>query len=202
MIDLAALFSIGVVVMSTQMTLGWPIGIGALGIAGATMVLVRVGPALADRVPDVVPSAMSRPLSQFLASLAGIRLSVATLVFGLSAVAWIGDAVLFWSCARAVGVDLAPTNAMVIAIGAALGTALPAASGYVGTYELGVVTLASLVGIGSETALAVALLAHVLAIVPMTLLGLAYTVRTGVRWGLSDASPAWRATREAQADPS
>ena len=202
MIDLAALFSVGIVVMGTQLMLGWPIVVGALGVAVATVVLVGVGPALAGRFPARVPEPVRRPLSQFLASLAGVRLSVAVIAFGLSVVAWLGDAVLFWSCARAVGVDLAPAGAMLIAIGAALGTALPAASGYIGTYELGVVALAALVGIGSETALAVALLAHFLAIVPMALVGLAYTVRTGVRWGLSDTSRAWWTGREAQVGPS
>jgi uncharacterized membrane protein YbhN (UPF0104 family) len=200
MIDLAALFSIGIVVMGTQLTLGWPIVVGAIGSAVATIAVIVLGPGLADRVPRALPAGIRAPLAQPLASLAGVRLPVATAAYGLSVVAWFGDAILFWSCARAVGLDLAPADAMVIAIGAALGTALPAASGYVGTYELGVVALASLVGIGSESALAVALLAHFLAIVPMAMVGLAYTVRTGVRWGLSDAAPRWRLGGDPQVD--
>ena len=202
MIDLAALFTIGIVVVGTQLTLGWPIVIGALGFIAMTLVLVRIGPTLSNRVPRAVPDGVRRAIIQFLTSLAGIRPSTGAMAFGISVLAWSGDAVLFWSCARAVGVDLGPADAMAIAIGAALGTALPAASGYIGTYELGVVALASIVGVGSETALAIAVLAHFLAIVPMALVGLAYTVRTGVRWGLPGASPAWQLGREIPVDPS
>jgi hypothetical protein len=54
--------------------------------------------------------------------------------------------------------------AVAIGLGGALGTALPAAPGYLATYELGAVTLGSLAGVPRETVLPVAILTHVLGV--------------------------------------
>ena len=64
-----------------------------------------------------------------------------------------------------------PATAILISAGGALGAALPAAAAAFGTYELGAVTVAGLVGIPADEALQVALLSHVLGVVTILAMG-------------------------------
>ncbi len=129
---------------------------------------------------------------EFLKGIAGVGPRPLLAAYALSVTAWLGDAVLVCACSMALGVNLAPPAAIAIAVGAALGTALPAAGGYLGTYELGAVAMGSLVGTPPETILAIAVLAHVFAVVPVALLGTVAVVRMGVRF---DATAIGRPSR-------
>jgi hypothetical protein len=73
---------------------------------------------------------------------------------------WSFTVLAFASAAQAVGVEPTIGQAALLAAGTNLATAIPAAPGYVGTFELAAVTIARSVGIAAEPALAFAVLVH------------------------------------------
>ena len=82
----------------------------------------------------------------------------------VSAVCWILDATTFWLVAQSIGVPLSPAAALLVAAVTVLGTALPSAPGYVGTFELAAATTAQAFGVAAAPALALAVLAHAVAV--------------------------------------
>ncbi len=178
-LDLGALLAIGVATAGAQ-NIGW----NAFALAAALLVglgvAIWLAPVLAGFVSRVGPRAVRAPIADFLRGLAGIGPRVAGIVLALSAIAWLGDIALMWASGRALGIELSAEAAIAIAVGAALGTAIPAASGYIGTYEIGAVAIGSLAGTPPETVLAIAVVAHVLAVVPVALLGAAVVAGTGL----------------------
>jgi uncharacterized membrane protein YbhN (UPF0104 family) len=86
----------------------------------------------------------------------------------LTLAAWVLDATVFWVAARSLGLELAPLGAMLVSAVAVLSTAVPTAPGYVGTYELAAVAAAGVAGITGESALALAVLVHVITLVPLS----------------------------------
>jgi uncharacterized protein (TIRG00374 family) len=181
-VDLVALLSLGIVSTGTVSAVGWPAVGATVALVAGLGSLVYLAPALSRRVPGRLPGRLREAAVHFLVGVAGVRARTSLAAFALSALAWLGDVLLVWACARAIGVDLALPAAVAIAVGAALGTALPAASGYLGTYELGAVALGSFAGVPPDTVLAVAVLAHVFAVLPMALVGVAAVARMGVRF--------------------
>lgn len=96
---------------------------------------------------------------------------------------WILDAVTFSLVARSVGVSISPVAALLIAAVTVLGTALPSAPGYIGTFELAAATTAQTLGVPPASALAIAVLAHVLMVVPVALGGALSLVAMDVQLG-------------------
>jgi len=78
----------------------------------------------------------------------------------LSIGSWSFTVLAFAAAAQAVGVEPTIGQAALLAAGTNLATAIPAAPGYVGTFELAAVTIAGSVGIAPEPALAFAVLVH------------------------------------------
>jgi uncharacterized protein (TIRG00374 family) len=78
----------------------------------------------------------------------------------LSVGSWSFTVLAFAAAAQAVGVEPTMGQAALLAAGTNLATAIPAAPGYVGTFELAAVTIAGSVGITGEHALAFVILVH------------------------------------------
>jgi glycosyltransferase 2 family protein len=78
----------------------------------------------------------------------------------LTVLSWSCTVLAFAAAAQAVGVEPTMGQAALLAAGTNLATAIPAAPGYVGTFELAVITIATSVGIDRESALAFGLLVH------------------------------------------
>jgi glycosyltransferase 2 family protein len=102
---------------------------------------------------------------------------------GLSIVAWLLDGITYWSVAQSLGIDLSPAAAMFVAAITVLGTAIPAAPGYIGTFELAASAAARSLGVAPEQALAFALLVHVLTVLPLAIGGALSLVWIGARFG-------------------
>lgn len=94
---------------------------------------------------------------------------------------WFLDAGIYWLAAKALGIGLAPTAALVVSAAAVLSTAIPAAPGFIGTFELAAAAAARAVGVDAESALALALVAHAMAIVPNALAGVVAGLIIAVR---------------------
>jgi uncharacterized protein (TIRG00374 family) len=113
---------------------------------------------------------------------AGRRRAVLTAV-GLSLVAWLLDGTIYWAAGRALGIELLPAGAMLVSAITVLGTAIPSAPGYVGTFELAASSIAAGLGVAPAAALAFAILVHALTLLPLALGGAVALVWMGVHVG-------------------
>jgi glycosyltransferase 2 family protein len=85
-------------------------------------------------------------------------------------VAWGASILTFASAGQAVGIELTIAQAALICTGVALATIIPSGPGYLGTFELTAVGIATSFGFGADEAFAMALLVHA-AILSVTSLG-------------------------------
>ncbi len=113
----------------------------------------------------------------------------------LSIGSWSLTVLAFAAAAQAVGIEPTIGQAALLAAGTNLATAVPAAPGYVGTFELAAVTIATSVGIGREPALAFAVLVHATTLLLTSIGGAAVFVAGSRRHAVPVAEPA-----EAEAD--
>jgi uncharacterized membrane protein YbhN (UPF0104 family) len=97
----------------------------------------------------------------------------AAALLGLSLLAWVAEGGVFAAVAASVGVA-SPVLAPWLSVGAAtLATLLPSAPGYVGTFDWFAALGFTAYGVGRSPAAAVALLAHLVVWLPVTVAGLA-----------------------------
>ena len=80
------------------------------------------------------------------------------------------------AAAASLGINLPVGTAVIIGAAGALATALPAAPGYVGTYDLAAAAVGAGLGLDPATAVALAAVVHVMALVPIALAGAAALV--------------------------
>jgi uncharacterized protein (TIRG00374 family) len=96
---------------------------------------------------------------------------------------WLLMAVSFWLGFRAVGIP-APFSAALLVQGIiAVAVALPAAPGFFGVFEVAALAGLALYGVGTDKAISWALGYHILTFIPITLIGLVYFARLGLRFG-------------------
>ena len=175
---LAALVAVALSIAGSDASLGF----AALAIGVAVVIaLGRRSTVLERLLPARTPARITEGVRAFLRSVASIPPSSAASAAALSAVAWLADATLVLLVAGALGIELPVTAAIAIGLGGALGTALPAAPGYIATYELGAVALGGLAGVPRETILPLAILTH---LVGVTVLAIAGAVALGRAGGL------------------
>jgi glycosyltransferase 2 family protein len=90
----------------------------------------------------------------------------------LSGLIWCLDGVTFMLIARSVGIELSPFDALGVVVLASLAAAIPAAPGYVGTFDAAMLVGLHAAGVEGGDAVAVLLLARFLFFVPVTIAGL------------------------------
>ncbi len=142
--------------VTALLVVGVAAGIAAHRLPGAA----RMGRFL-DRWPQV-RDVLSR-LREGLTVASNLRTMIVAV--GLSIGSWSSTVLAFAAAAQAVGFEPTMGQAALLAAGTNLATAVPAAPGYVGTFELAAVTIAASVGIDGETALAFAVLVHATSLV-------------------------------------
>ena len=98
----------------------------------------------------------------------------------LSVGSWSCSVLAFAAAAQSVGIQPTIGQAALLAAGINLATAIPAAPGYVGTFELAAVTIGGSVGIAAEPALALGLLVHASSLI-LTSIGGTVAFLTGNR---------------------
>jgi uncharacterized protein (TIRG00374 family) len=190
-------------------------GTGVAAIAGGmlttALVVVGVGPlvSLVRRLACHLPGAdRAEPILARLSDFArGVdrpsQSRVILLAVLVSWACWGFDAVTFSLVARSLGVSINLMAALLIAAVTVLGTALPSAPGYVGTFELAAATTAETLGVAAAPALALAVLAHVLMVLPVAVGGAISLVAMDVRLGrlVQDATGAGDAPEPAVTQP-
>jgi hypothetical protein len=132
--------------------------------------------ALAERVPRVLD--LARRLRDGLAVVGRPRAVVAAVAFSL--LAWSASIATFILGAGAVGISLTPVEGALLSSGVALATVVPSAPGYLGTFELTAVGIATQFGIHPDDAFALALLVHALILLVTSVGGGVGALRLGV----------------------
>lgn len=159
----------------------------AAGVAGMVLLLtVGLGPLLwvADRLGLSRRAGVREVIARFVAAAGGRSRSRALVgAAGLSVAAWLLDAGSFWLAATAVGVDIPYAAAMIISGVSVLGTAVPSAPGYVGTFELAAAGTAGALGVPGAEALALAIVVHFVTLVPLALGGAVSLAAMGASFG-------------------
>src|SRR5919108_4818800 len=144
------------------------------------MPLVR----LADRLGLSKRPRIRELIARFAESLGGpSRRPVIMAAVGLSGIAWLLDATSFWLAATSVDSGLDYPAAMLVDGVTVLGTAVPSAPGYVGTFEFAGAGMAGALGGRPAPAFALALLAHVMTLVPLAIGGSISLIAMGARLG-------------------
>lgn len=163
------------------------IAIGAL----AALVAMALYPALVVRVWDVVigrvaPRYAERGrhlLESFMSGLGALRSpSRFARVLAWAFVMWLCNGLAFWLGFIAVGID-APLSAALFLMGViAIGVALPSSPGFFGVFEAAALAGLTLYQVPGDLAVSWALGFHLLSFLPITLIGLYYFGRLGLRF--------------------
>jgi hypothetical protein len=143
-----------------------------LGLAFVSLLIIALGLGIAahrlpgaDRVAAIIARRprlleLARRLRDGLAVAGQPRVIAVALAF--SALAWAASTGTFLAAGQAVGVQLTVAQAALLTSGVALVTIVPSGPGYVGTFELTVVSIADGFGIPKDSAFALGLLVHVM----------------------------------------
>lgn len=182
-VDLSTLAAIAFLAAVVARAPGWIVqamAVAALvGLAGLTLLVSGA----VGFVARAIPSGRLRELVDTFAQSAG-RQPRASLVaaVGLSGVAWLSDATTFFLVGTSLSLDLGFPTALMIGAVTVLGTAIPSAPGYVGTFELAAVAAGTALGLAPDRALALAVLVHAITSVPVAIAGA--TALTGMSLNL------------------
>jgi uncharacterized protein (TIRG00374 family) len=172
------------------------VALGAL----AALVAMAMFPALVLRIWDgvvgrLVPSIAERGrtlLESFISGLGALRSPVRfAQVLGWALVMWLCNGLAFWLGFVAVGIE-APFSASLFLMGViAIGVALPSSPGFFGVFEAAALAGLTLYAVPSDLAVSWALGFHLLSFLPITLIGLYYFLRLGMKFGeLGQSTPA------------
>lgn len=195
-VDTASLAVIVFVAADAVRAPGWIVqaaGAAAL-VAGAVLAALvtvglspfaRVGLRLAARLPAA--DRTLRPATKLADFARGVdrpsRSSAVLVAAVLSVACWALDATTFYLVGRSVGAEISPAMAVLISGVTVLGTAIPSAPGYVGTFDLAAAATGVALGIAGPTALAVGVLAHAVTVLPTAAAGAVSLVAMGARLG-------------------
>jgi uncharacterized protein (TIRG00374 family) len=172
------------------------LAVTAAGGIAIVLVLTTIGVMpfvrLADRLGLSSRPRIRQLIARFAESLGGPSRRPAILAAAaISTTAWLLDATSFWLAATAVNAGLDYPAATLIAGVTVLGTAVPSAPGYVGTFELAGAGMAGALGVPAASAFALALLAHVMTLVPLAIGGAVSVIAIGASLGdVADAAAA------------
>ena len=175
-------------------------GIFAGALLAALVVVQRPDPflALARKVTGLVLP--ERAASKLVGLIEGFLLGLDSLksprrfaaVAFWSLVVWSINALSFWICFKAFGIDVPWTGALVLQGMIGIGVAIPAAPGFFGLFEAASRISLALYGIAATSAVTYAVAYHVGGFIPITLLGL---------WSLSRADLRLRDLRSGKEEP-
>ena len=166
-----AIASLAVVVLSARGVMSSAV---LLGLAFVTLLVIGLGLGIAahrlpgaDRVAAIVARRprlleLGRRLRDGLAVAGRPRTMAVALAF--SALAWTASITTFLAAGQAIGVELTVAQGALLTSGVALVTIIPSGPGYLGTFELTVVGIASGFGIPRDDAFALGLLVHLVSL--------------------------------------
>ncbi len=154
---------------SLATTAAWLVLIAAIGATGLVVVIALVRRAGEGVARDRIRSLLDRVLM----GAAALRSrSTSALVVVLTVAAFAAAVAMFALIADAAGVELSILQCVLAMGGLALSTSIPAAPGSIGTYEFVGLTILTTLGLNPEVSLAIVVLVHLVATLPVALAGL------------------------------
>jgi len=173
---------------SRLVTIASAVFVGALLVflflAARPQILHRIARGLIEALmPDQFRDPLLDLVEGVIAGLESLRSGRDVLiVFGVTVWVWILETMKYWLVSFAFDLQL-PYFGIVLMGGVVnLLTALPSLPGYIGTFEGGGVQVLEIIGVPSGPAASYVLVLHGILLVPVTLLGLIFMAREGVRW--------------------
>ncbi|HTB56420.1 MAG TPA: lysylphosphatidylglycerol synthase transmembrane domain-containing protein [Polyangia bacterium] len=161
----------------------WVLGTGAaaLGVAIASLVVLR---RMADGRRGRLPGFLRSAAARIAPGMAVLRSSEATAeTLGASLAAWSCEIAMIILCARAIDLHVPLVLAVVVLLGINLAMAVPALPANAGTFESAAAVVLVFARVAKPTAVAFALLYHLVQVVPVTLAGLGLLAGRGLRFG-------------------
>jgi uncharacterized protein (TIRG00374 family) len=154
---------------SLATTAAWLVLIAAVGATGLVVLIALVRRAGGGAARDRIRSLLDRVLM----GAAALRSpSASALVLFLTIAAFAAAVAMFAIIADAAGVELTLLQCVLAMGGLALSTSIPAAPGSIGTYEFVGLTILTALGLDPEVSLAIVVLVHLVATLPVALAGL------------------------------
>lgn len=125
-----------------------------------------------------LPPRLATVAGHFVGGLSALR-SVPLIVLTalLSLAVWLAEVAYYWVLLRACGFALPLQAALMMTVMTVFGVALPAAPGFVGTFQYATVLALSFFSVPKEEALGFSIIAHLAQLVPVTIAGLIALVR-------------------------
>ncbi len=147
-------------------------------------VTARFGQWFIDRLlPARIRQQTSGIMHKFLDGLESLRSPVNVLmVFLTSVIIWLLETVKYWFVMHAFGFDASFFTLMLMNGVVNLATTIPAAPGYLGTFDAPGIAVLVASGIDSAVATGYTFVLHVALWVPITVLGAYYMAREGIKW--------------------
>ena len=105
---------------------------------------------------------------------------LSAMIFFLSIGAWLCEATMYFTLAQGFGLGLGFPAYMLTAAVANLGAMVPAAPGYIGTFDFGALASLRLFGANPGAAAGYVLVLHLALLLPVTLLGLVFLWRSNL----------------------
>jgi uncharacterized protein (TIRG00374 family) len=123
-------------------------------------------------------------IERFMLGLAALRdVRQVIMIFFTSILIWLLETVKYWFVMHAFDMQLSFFTLMLMNGIVNLSTTLPAAPGYIGTFDTPGIAVLVAFGVVRELATAYTLVLHAALWLPITLLGFFYMIREGLRWG-------------------
>ncbi len=155
-----------------------------LALAARPQILRKLAYAIARPLPEKLGGIITGIADEIHEGLAGLRspLHLSGAVIS-SYITWAIEASVYWIVMQAFGFDAPYTVALLVVGTVNLAGLIPASPGQVGVYEAVVsAVMAAATGISRESALAYALVVHVVIWLPVTLVGFYFLIRQGLGW--------------------
>jgi uncharacterized protein (TIRG00374 family) len=201
---------------SDATVLGRPIGIAVIAavVLAVTilvlMVCIIVWPSrltvvavgLARRLPGHLDDGLAEKLESFVSGLQLLRRPAAMVqAMAWSLLLWVWMAGSFWAGFRAFGIELGAMAALFTQCAVSVFVAIPAAPGFLGTMQAGIaVSVHEVFGVAAGPTLSLAIGYHLAGFIPVTLLGLYYASRLGLRVGAVESEAESALERETESD--
>ncbi|HEY3291259.1 MAG TPA: lysylphosphatidylglycerol synthase transmembrane domain-containing protein, partial [Anaerolineae bacterium] len=99
-----------------------------------------------------------------------------------TALAWLLETLKYWFVMHAFTIDLSFVDLMLLNGVSNLFTIVPSGPGYVGTFDAAGIGILTALGVHQELATSYTLVLHAVLWLPVTLLGVVFMLREGVRW--------------------
>jgi uncharacterized membrane protein YbhN (UPF0104 family) len=190
LLEIVVLAALALVATCFAPNQSWVLGTGAAALVLAVAALValkRMADGRGGRLPEFLRAAAAR----IAPGMAVLRSSEATAeTLGASLAAWSCEIAMIILCARAIGLHVPPVLAVVVLLGINLAMAVPALPANAGTFESAAAVVLVFARVAKPTAVAFALLYHLVQVVPVTLAGLGLLARSGLRFGPTETPEA------------